>query len=487
MGWLQQHERSGTLAEAVSPANVLAADGTGSPVQTPSRTEWWGVYFRGEKVGWGNQTVSPAPDGTPGHQSRSESWFRLKLMDVTREVRMAEASRFGADWSLESIHFTLKATDVDMSLTARVEPSRIAVKIRTGSSEQSLDIARAEGDGPVYTPSALAPYLKATGIRTGETHRLWVFDPTTQSRQQLVAEIGGEETVEALGTLIPAFRIRTTMLGLSTDTWVNSDGDTIREETQDGFVIIREDEASAKGGVSRNPSDMAEQLAVNIGKPLKNQERLEKLVLKLSGAELDGFDLDGDRQLFSGQILTVVKEQVPAEAGYALPYRGDDGEITRFLQPEPMVASDHPKIIARAREILGGEKNPLVAARKLSDWVYRNVDKQPVFSLPNALEVLGQLKGDCNEHTVLLTALARAAGIPTRQQAGLMHLEGSGRFYYHAWVAFYLGGRWVPADAVFNQFPADVAHLRFINGGADRQTQISRLIGRLRLELVEAR
>ncbi len=46
-------------------------------------------------------------------------------------------------------------------------------------------------------------------------------------------------------------------------------------------------------------------------------------------------------------------------------------------------------------------------------------------SIPNALEVLESKKGDCNEHTVLFNALARAAGIPAKTAVGVVYLRGA--------------------------------------------------------------
>ena len=38
--------------------------------------------------------------------------------------------------------------------------------------------------------------------------------------------------------------------------------------------------------------------------------------------------------------------------------------------------------------------------------------------MPSALETLKHRQGDCNEHAVLLTALARASGIPATYGSG---------------------------------------------------------------------
>ncbi len=121
------------------------------------------------------------------------------------------------------------------------------------------------------------------------------------------------------------------------------------------------------------------------------------------------------------------------------------------------------------------------AARRLTDWVHDNLDKRITLSVPSARQVLEARRGDCNEHTVLYVALARAAGLPARTAAGLVYVRG--RFYYHAWPEVWLD-RWVPVDPTLGQFPADASHLRFVVGGLARQVELVRLIGKLRLDIV---
>ena len=120
--------------------------------------------------------------------------------------------------------------------------------------------------------------------------------------------------------------------------------------------------------------------------------------------------------------------------------------------------------------------------RKLVEWVHKNIDKRPVLSLPDALSTLENRVGDCNEHAVLLAALARAVGIPCRVEAGLVYLNG--RFYYHAWNLLYLG-RWITVDAVYDQVPADVSHIRFVTGSPSQQLDLMGIIGKLKLRVIE--
>jgi transglutaminase-like putative cysteine protease len=83
---------------------------------------------------------------------------------------------------------------------------------------------------------------------------------------------------------------------------------------------------------------------------------------------------------------------------------------------------------------------------------------------------------------VLFAALARAAGIPARVEAGVVYLRG--KFYYHAWNLLYLG-RWVTADALFDQLPADVTHIRFVTGSMQQPLDLVGLVGKLTITVLE--
>ena len=111
-------------------------------------------------------------------------------------------------------------------------------------------------------------------------------------------------------------------------------------------------------------------------------------------------------------------------------------ENGQYLRATPLVQSDHPDIRRQAAKIVSPDDSDAVKAEKLVAWVHRNVEKKPVLSIPNALETLANRVGDCNEHAVLLAALARAAGIPAQIEAGLVYLKG--RFFYHAWNEIYV-------------------------------------------------
>jgi transglutaminase-like putative cysteine protease len=127
----------------------------------------------------------------------------------------------------------------------------------------------------------------------------------------------------------------------------------------------------------------------------------------------------------------------------------------------------------------------------LTRYVNALLEKKPTVSLPSALEVLRTKIGDCNEHTALYVAMARAAGLPARIAVGLVFVRGvQGAFYYHAWPEVYIDegkgrGLWLPVDPTLNQFPADGTHLRLVRGGLEQQAAIVPLIGKLRITVLD--
>jgi transglutaminase-like putative cysteine protease len=152
---------------------------------------------------------------------------------------------------------------------------------------------------------------------------------------------------------------------------------------------------------------------------------------------------------------------------------------------EALIQSDHPNIVTKAREIVGDATDAVERVRRIMAWIAQNMEQVNVVGVPSALETLQTLRGDCNEHTTLFTALARAVGLPTRVDVGMVHQEG--RFFYHAWAEVLLGDAWVTVDPTWGQFPADVTHLRFVRGSLREQLAMFNVIGRIKeVTLVEA-
>ena len=175
-------------------------------------------------------------------------------------------------------------------------------------------------------------------------------------------------------------------------------------------------EASAPFAV-RSASSVLEALA----------KRMPSLAHRKRRDDIDNVPLE---DVSAGDTLVVRRQGgVELTARYGLPAR--DPRLAPFLAPEPWIESEHARIQAQARLIVGSEGDPARAARLIHDWVAQHVEPRVTAGGAGAVRVLETRSGDCNERTVLYVALARAAGLPARPVAGLLYRGG--RFYYHAW------------------------------------------------------
>jgi transglutaminase-like putative cysteine protease len=255
-------------------------------------------------------------------------------------------------------------------------------------------------------------------------------------------------------------------------------------------MSVREDPERAQGlAVSgRIQADLLRTSAVvpRTNVRIEDPRAVRRIRLLLQGGDFDfsSPDLQGGGQTADGNVIDLVDPRT------LLPGPSDP-DVARYLVPEPLIESDAPEIIAEAALAVQGVQGTRARAERLTRYVNALLEKKPTMSLPSAREVLRTKIGDCNEHTALYVAMARAIGIPARIAVGLAYVLGAqGAFYYHAWPEVYIDegdgrGMWLPVDPTFNQFPADATHVRLARGGLEKQAVIAPLIGRLDMTVLE--
>ena len=439
--------------------------------------EWWGVFYHGEKIGHAMQIIAPKTDG---YEIRDYSVLRLQLLGTTQTAVMQTAMDVGSEWTLKNFDFELQSGDMRFKARGQVAPGKLAVEILSAGHTATRDISLTQ---PPYLLAALKPYIASQQLEPKKEYHFWTFDPATLSQQVTTIIIEGREYVRIGNRNEPAIRVRQQFKGISVTSWLDGSGRTLKEESPAGLALVRQSPQQAQLSSDSRPMalDLITQTSIPSDIPISNTGQKHLLKLKLSGFDLGNFPLSGGRQRLDGDRLEVKREEIDGARSYRLP--SQDKRVVSFLQPTPFLQSDHPRIRSLAEKIIAGEKDARQAAARLKDWVYKEIAKEPTVSIPNALEVLQSKKGDCNEHTVLFNALARAAGIPAKTAVGVVYLRGA--FYYHAWSEVWLG-EWISLDSVLNQFPADVTHIKFLEGDIDRQIDILQLIGKLKINVIEA-
>lgn len=139
-------------------------------------------------------------------------------------------------------------------------------------------------------------------------------------------------------------------------------------------------------------------------------------------------------------------------------------EWSIYLQSTEKIDSDHPAIRARVESLTENMKDEVQKAAALFHYVrddipYNMYACKPGASIKASI-ILQNGEGWCLQKGILLAAMGRAAGIPSRlilatirnhkAPPEVSELMGTDLFFPHTYNQFYLEGKWVKAAAPFD-------------------------------------
>ncbi len=442
------------------------------------RDTWMNIFQNERKIGFSHTQFH---NETTGYRLSETVHMRINTMGMIQDISLNTNSWLNPDFTLNKLDFEINSGRFRFSVRGSVDGSTLRVTTESAGSSRSLDVPIKD---KLYLFNGIMDAIAATDLKPGHKYVFNIFDPASMGQAAVIAEIIGEELVEIRGFNQLATKISLNFKGVSQLAWIGKEGEVVKEKGLLGISLVKTDRKEALNGLAiQSSQDLTRVASVASNIALENVEALDILKVKIQGIPSKNIQLNGGRQTFKKQVLTVQKEALSNLAADLQP-ENLAGLEKIFLKPGPFIQSDHQHIQDLVQEILKDtpDATPLIKAEKLLNWVHTHIEKRPVLSLPDALSTLENRVGDCNEHAVLLAALGRAAGIPTRIEAGLVYLKG--RFYYHAWNLMYLG-QWVTADSLFGQLPADVSHLRFATGSPSQQLDLMGVIGKVQLTVLK--
>ncbi|MGD8714336.1 MAG: transglutaminase-like domain-containing protein [Desulfobacterales bacterium] len=447
-----------------------------SEIESPHTKEtWMNILQNKNKIGFSHSTFSPEDNG---YKLQETTFMRINTMGMVQNINLRTQGQLNADFSLAEFDFEINSGRFSFTVNGNVSDDVLTVRTTSAGASRQFDIRIKKRP---YLMAGITAAIASTKLDTGDRYTFRIFDPATMGQAPVIVEVIGKEDIQIMGANQIATKVILNFKGANQIAWIGENGDVLREKGILGIHLEKTTRNDALEGLDLRPSeDLTRTASVASNVMLANPEQLSTLKVQISGVANERVQLEGGRQTFENNVLTIQKESLANLLDAIDPSNLETLEKI-FLRPEPFIQSDDQKIIALAREIVGNQTKPLEKTRKLVDWVHQHIQKRPVLSLPDALSTLEHRVGDCNEHAVLLAALARAAGIPCRVEAGLVYLKE--RFYYHAWNLVYLG-RWVTVDSLLGQLPADVSHIRLVTGSPRQQLDIIGVIGNINLKIL---
>ncbi len=461
--------------------NALAAP-FGTIAAPPLSERWFGIYVNSERVGFYRQRIDTSEDG---YRMEGYGSVRMKVMTFSKEISMRETY-------LVSKNLALRSFDIDKTINGSLSHdsgtvSGSALHIKSSvNGKTTAKILKLKGE--IYPGSALNMYPLMRSAAAGAVYKVQVFNPEELKIKEIqVTVIGEDRTTDGQ----PALKLRNNLYPYVTnDVWVDSLGNTLEESVREGLVTTRAEQPKALGTFIGDWALAKKDLIydfslVRVQPPLAEPKKLIGLSVEISNWN-DALPLlqDGGQQVEkNGNGRVIFKTGSLAQKSKA---SGSQKPTDAELQPADKIESDAPEIKAQAKDLAEGVKTQEELAKVLaswtSDWLKDTIDDSG-----SAVQSFASKSGNCQSHARLYTALARAAGIPTRFVSGLVYLEGKG-FLYHSWSESFIGDRWIPVDPTYNQLPADPTHLKLLEGHLpEDMAPIITIIGRIKMTVLETK
>jgi len=429
------------------------------------------VSLQGEDVGY--MTIQTEAIGDSLFITQNMEWHLL-LMGTTRTVSMDIEARTGTDMDLGYLTMTMSDGTSAIETTARRSGNTVETTVTT-SGRDIVNSSDFEGD---YLPSFVDLAAATMQWAVGDEKTFPTFDPSTGIIFPATVTCEAYEDMSLMGDTVFAVRLLIVQQGMRNTVWVHQ-GQIVREEESGMGMVLTRVAPDTQDNVVPS-SDLYEAYAVSSNTVVEPRRTGERAWLLAGDVDWGEFKLDytGIQELSDGPVVTVTSSTPRNPLPFPMEDPGE--EFALYLEADAMIQCEDSVMIAVADSLTEGAVDAWDAATRISRFVDRGVENVPTVSLPSAVDVLDNMRGDCNEHTILTVALCRAVGIPAVTCAGLVYVD-NGIFGYHAWPAVWVG-EWVAIDPTFGQQVADCTHIVLAQGSLDAQYVVNGVLGRLSIE-----
>ncbi len=456
-----------------------------TPASLPSETleqRWRVVLFDGQKVG----------HALSERQRLGERYVSREVMDleIQREgepVRLYSEQVVQESLSLRPLAFSVRTrtSAVEQRVDATVTPEgliRVRIDGAGSISERELSLPQ----GALMAEAQLA-YLRDR-LQVGSTLEFTAFEPSLLDAIRVETRVLGPRRVAVMDQDRELIEVVQTAHfpgnPVETRAWVDPGFTPYRISMKLLGMQIEMVDCSRNCALAPNqPVDYLQRLLLVPPAALESQTLQPGLRYTLT--------VDGDGMAAATSEQRVQRTDAALVVEVCDRCDGEQAEApgAEWLEATPWIQSGHPLIRRLAREAASGARTPAAKMRAAEAYVRRYIrSKNLSVGYASALETAESRSGDCTEHALLLAALGRALGVPTRVATGLAYAEGygaSGRAYVpHAWTQAWIDGRWQSFDAALDGF--DAGHLALAVGDGDPSRFYAgiSLLGRLRIDSI---
>lgn len=475
-------------------------------------------------------------------QSNFSRWFVMSLMGqpagyvheqvqvknshiITSQTQHMEVNRGGFTLTMDQKSKFIETKNhkpIKMVFSISMGTNMTTKTMTFGPNGRTLTVQRG-----TFTKTKKLPKIKSSWLTPAQEHAYLVEQIKKGTKKfsysAIAADMGVDpvtknfkrkkiETVKAYGkqVLAIAWDVTTSKTpGITIHRFTDLNGYDVRAKAVPipGITLTMRWASKQLALAQKSPPKIVASLLIHPNKPINNPRALRQaaFAIHVSGKQANQIQLPQTgyqkvkRINKHNLIVTVDLDNHDSAA--------DDQPTSADQTPSAMINGQDKLIISLTRQALGTGADKLSSLQKA--LLLRQAAHQLITTtnlsvgMASASEVAQTRKGDCTEHAVLLAAMLRAAGIPSRTVTGLIYvrqfLNKGNVFGYHMWTqgwiksAKYPKGRWVDLDATLPAHgpPFDATHITLGTSSMaskNRSNDIIKMLplfGRLKINVIK--
>ena len=481
---------------------VVVATAVGSDEKVVEHDRWYTALLQSKPVGWMHATVVRRGDRI---EMRVQTHITLRRGQTALDLVISE-----------TFIETVAGQPVEATMVQKLAGPPVVTKLRFGDGEHVLTTTQ---DGrtrrrtvsadkePWLTPAAAERYVEQQ-LDQGAKQISYRMISLSAGHQpiEVTHTIVGPTQVQVMGKVVAAVERRTVtsiMPGTATTEYVDAEGLLLKMAVDVGIMkieLVAADKQLARAQI--DPPQLMAQMLIKAAKPIGEPRKLRTAVYELGVAgdgELDLPDLGYQRVVKSDGRTARLRVDMDKASNVD----DKDRPGPEHRQASIMIDSEDPLIVKLAEQAAGTEKSSdRRTAEALCHFVHHYVTGCDLsVGFATASEVAQTKAGDCSEFAVLLAAMLRARGIPSRTVSGITYVRRfvghENLFGYHMWTQAWIGdqdtGQWVDLDAALNgddRDRFDAAHIALATsawadgGQVNDMLKLAPLLGRISIDVV---
>ncbi|MCE9618522.1 MAG: transglutaminase-like domain-containing protein [Planctomycetes bacterium] len=420
---------------------------------------WYYITLNEVPVGWSCSLTKPIEGGF-----RTESQTRLRMAREKQILSMTTTAWIEEDAAGKPLRSGQSQTGGGLS-----------VRVNWEWAEEGIRERRTQGASvtekllPAIAKEALPP---AAALRAAQAARtagkkdftLLLLDPGQGVQPAEVrSELVGSASVPVNGKPVECTHWKSSgpLIPLGSEEWIDAAGEMVQSQTPTGLGVLRSLLCSETTAISalddaKPPVEVMVASFVKVDPPLADvmKKRSVHLLVKAKKPPIMPLPQEGFQRVKrnpDGSFDVTIDLDRPAE-----PSLKSVAADAAFMDSSPMIDWKDPSVLALKESALAGAHvaatDSAGRSKLFQAAVASHITKKDLASaFASASETAQSKSGDCTEHAVLLAALLRADGIPSRVAAGLVWADffagERNVFAWHLWTQALIDGRWVDLDA----------------------------------------